>query len=353
VRLTRALRRWLRWDRPGETQETHSKRRGRVDHVIILDGTMSTLDLGRETNAGLTYKLLAERGRVSGMTLYYEAGIQWQEWRRAPDVIMGRGINAQIQRAYGYLASRYRAGDRIFLFGFSRGAYAVRSLAGVIDRVGLLTSDKATERAINVVYRHYELNPDSFAARRFAELHCHAEAPVEMVGVWDTVKALGLQLPVLWKLTEQSHAFHDHQLGRSIQHGFHALALDETRAAYIPVLWSCDDRMTDSQVVEQVWFRGAHGDVGGHLGGYELARPLANIPLVWMLEKAEGCGLVLPQGWRARFPRDADAPSVGTWRGWGKAFVMRARRPVGQDRSEAIHPTAIASHPGLTLAEAG
>jgi uncharacterized protein (DUF2235 family) len=353
VKLPNFLRRLLRWERPGETQETHSKRRGQVDHVIILDGTMSSLDLGQETNAGLAYKLLAERGRVSGMTLYYEAGIQWEEWRRAPDVIMGRGINAQIRRAYGYLASHYHEGDRIFLFGFSRGAYAVRSLAGVIDQVGLLTADKATESAIRVAYRHYEMNPDSVAARRFAELHCHAEAAIEMVGVWDTVKALGLRLPVLWKLTEQKHAFHSHQLGRSVRHGFHALALDETRAVYEPVLWSCDDRMSDGQVVEQVWFRGAHGDIGGHLGGYEAARPLANIPLVWMLEKAEGCGLVLPQGWRARFPRDAEAPSVGTWRGWGKAFLMRSRRPVGRDRSEAIHPTAIASHPGLTLAEAG
>ncbi len=353
MRLAKSLRRWLTWERPGETRDTHSKRRGRVDHVIILDGTMSSLDMGWETNAGLTYKLLAERGRVAGVSLYYEAGIQWEEWRRAPDVIMGRGINHQIRRAYGYLASRYREGDRIFLFGFSRGAYAVRSLAGVIDQVGLLTSDKATERAIRAIYRHYEMDAQSPAARRFAELHCHAEAPVEMVGVWDTVKALGLRLPLLWMLTEQRHSFHSHQLGRSIRHGFQALALDETRAVYEPVLWSCDDRMAAGQVVEQVWFRGAHGDIGGQLGGYELARPLANIPLVWMLEKAEGCGLVLPHGWRARFPRDADAPSVGTWRGWGKTFLFRLRRPVGHDRSEAIHPTAIASHPGLRLAEAG
>ncbi len=353
MRLNRTLRRWLSREPVAKAHGAEPKRRGRVDHVIILDGTMSTLDRGAETNAGLTYKLLAERGRVAGLSLYYEAGIQWEEWRRAPDVIMGRGINRQIRRAYGFLASRYRPGDRIFLFGFSRGAFAARSLAGVIDRVGLVRAEHATMRSVRDVYRHYEIDPESHAARRFAELYCHPEAPIEMVGVWDTVKALGLRLPIVWKLTEPRHAFHNHRLGVSIRHGFHALALDETREVFSPVLWSCDDRMAPDQVIEQVWFRGAHGDVGGQLGGFEAARPLSNIPLVWMLEKAEGCGLVLPSGWRARFPRDAEAPSIGTWRNWGKTFLLRRRRKVGLDQSEAIHPSALASHPDLTLAEAG
>ncbi len=352
MRLNRSFLRWLRREPAAAMQGPEPRRRGRTDHVIILDGTMSSLDEGRETNAGLVYKLLAERGRVAALSLYYEAGIQWEEWRRAPDVVTGRGINRQIRRAYGFLASRYRPGDRIFLLGFSRGGYAVRSLAGVIDRVGLLRADAATERAIREVYRHYQLAPDAPVARRFAELHCHAEAPVEMVGVWDTVKALGIRFPLLWMLSEPRHSFHDHRLGRTVRHGFQALALDETRAVYAPVLWACSERMAPGQVVEQVWFRGTHGDIGGHLSGFEDARPLANIPLVWMLEKAEECGLALPAGWRARFPRDAAAPSIGTWRGWGRTFLIRRRRRVGRDPSEAIHPTAIPSHPGVTLAGA-
>ncbi|MEO0381843.1 MAG: DUF2235 domain-containing protein, partial [Pseudomonadota bacterium] len=110
---------------------------------------MSSLDPGDETNAGLLAKLLGEMG--SQVSLYYEPGLQWSEWRRAGDVLFGRGINRQIRRAYGYLASRYRPGDKIYLFGYSRGAYAVRSLAGIIDRVGLLRSDAATERNIRDV----------------------------------------------------------------------------------------------------------------------------------------------------------------------------------------------------------
>ena len=105
---------------------------------------------------------------------------------------------------------------------------------------------------------------------------------------------------------------------------------------FAPVLWQTNSHNRGR--VQQMWFRGAHGDVGGQLGGFEAARPLANIPLVWMLGRAEACGLPLPMGWRARFPCDVNAPSVGTFRGWGKMFVRRRRRRVGQDPSEAIFP---------------
>ncbi len=349
---------WRNWSkrlyallRPGlrQGQSSYARARGQVTHVLILDGTMSSLDPGDESNAGLTYKLLSE---VSGpsLTLYYEAGLQWQDWRATADVMMGRGINRQIRRAYGYLASRYREGDRIFLMGYSRGAYAVRSLAGVIDRVGLLKAEHATERNIVTAYRHYQSTPGSAAADAFSQAFCHAKAEVEMVGVWDTVKALGLRLPILWRWSEASHAFHSHALGPSIRHGFHALALDETRHAYAPVLWSGSPEWSGH--VEQVWFRGTHGDVGGQLGGFHPARPLANVSLVWMLARAEGCGLALPVGWRARFGTDPQAPSVGTWRGWGKIFWLRGPRVVGQDPSERLHET-VADQDRPDVAEEG
>ena len=79
--------------------------RGQTIHVIILDGTMSQLSQGCETNAGLTFKLLSEMG--GEVSVYYEAGLQWSHWRKAGDVLFGRGINRQIRRDYGYLASRY------------------------------------------------------------------------------------------------------------------------------------------------------------------------------------------------------------------------------------------------------
>ena len=92
--------------------------------------------------------------------------------------------------------------------------------------------------------------------------------------------------------------------------------------------------------VEQVWFRGNHGDVGGQLNGLEAAWPLANISLVWMLDRATECGLPLPEGWRDRFPFDAHAPSTGGWRGWAKIFLLcRPRQPLA-DPSERVHESA-------------
>jgi uncharacterized protein (DUF2235 family) len=315
------------------------RQRGRVDHVIILDGTMSSLVDGAETNAGLTFKLLSQGGPRARRTLYYEPGVQWEDWWHTRDVAQGRGLNRQIRRAYGWLASHYRPGDRIWLIGYSRGAYAVRSLAGVIDRLGLLTAEHATERNVQLAYRHYRRDPDRSFAVAFARRFCHPQVTVEMVGVWDTVKALGLRLPLLWMLTEGRNAFHDHRLGRSVKHGFHALALDETRAVFAPVLWECPPDWQGN--VEQMWFRGAHGDVGGHIGHMSRSRPLSNIPLVWMLDRAEASGLSLPDGWPAQFPCDPGAEATGTWRGFGALFLLRRRRIAGRDRSERIHPSAM------------
>lgn len=335
------------------TERSHPQySRDPISHVILLDGTMSSLDAGGETNVGLIYKLLDEAAEAGRIGLFYEAGVQWTDWSATLNIIEGRGINRQIQRAYGWLASRYRPGDRIFLVGYSRGAFAARSLAGVIDRVGLLTRDHATERMVREAYRHYQLDTDPETASDFRARYCHADTPIEAVAVFDTVMALGFRAPFVWKWAEVKHAFHNHQLGPSIRHGFHALALDENREAFNPVLWTSEPGFDGH--VEQVWFPGSHGDVGGQLTGFYPARPLTNIPLVWMVEKLDRCGLTLPPDWRSRFPTDADAPRVGTWRGWGKYFLARKKRVVGADPSESIHPSAgdRADRYGLSVSEA-
>ena len=333
LRLSKRISLWLSGALRRRRQTPRSDAGAAQTHVVILDGTMSSLEEGYETNAGRTYKLLCEAD--PDLSLYYEAGVQWRGLSSAPDVMMGRGINRQIRRAYGFLASRYCPGDRVFLLGYSRGAFAVRSLAGVIDRVGLLTADHGSKENIEKIYEIYQTNRQSEATTDFVSAHCHSEAPIEMVGVWDTVKALGVGLPVIWRWSAPKHEFHNHDLGRSIRHGFHALARDETRNSYEPVLWTCPQDWQGR--IEQVWFPGTHGDVGGQLGGFEAARPLANIPLVWMLERVESCGLALPEGWRARFEQDPNAKSVSTWRGFGKLFLIRKRRKYADDTCERLH----------------
>lgn len=344
-----ALTNWIKniFGRGRQHETAGVRKRGQATHVIILDGTMSSLHGGKETHAGQLYKLLKEANDAANLganlTIYYEPGIQWKDWGATLDVMQGRGINRQIKRAYGVLASRYRAGDRIVLAGYSRGAYAARSLAGVIDLVGLVKTTSATERNVQLAYRHYRRGGRGVAAEAFRKRHCHGMVEIEAVAVWDTVKALGVRLPILWRWSAVEHAFHNHALGGSIKHGFHALALNETREAYSPVLWACPPGWKGH--MEQVWFSGTHGDVGGQLGGYEAARPLANLSLVWMLERLEQCKVPLPTDWATRFPTDPTAPSMGRWRGWSKMFFVRGARVVGRDPSETYHPSVAQRHP--------
>ena len=121
-------------------------------HVFIIDGTLSRLDEGRESNAGLLYKLLTERRRAD-QTVGYDPGIQGEGLRKWVDVASGATINLSIEHGYAALASRYAPGDRIMLFGYSRGAYAARSLAGFIGAVGLLRKRHATQRRLSATTR--------------------------------------------------------------------------------------------------------------------------------------------------------------------------------------------------------
>jgi uncharacterized protein (DUF2235 family) len=307
--------------------------------VIILDGTLSTLEPGCETNAGLVYKLLLQNGPRADLSVYYEAGLQWDGFRQTRDIVTGRGINRQIKRAYGFLSSRYRLGDKVFLLGYSRGAFAVRSLAGVIDKVGLVCSSCSTQRIVEQAYRHYRRDPESVAAQAFKRNYALRGAEIQMIGVWDTVKALGWRAPIVWRFSQPNHEFHNHHLSDVVHHGYQALAIDETRRAFSPEMW--DDQSGWGGTVEQMWFPGTHGDVGGQLNGHAESRPLSNLPLRWMLEKSGGCGMPLPEGWQAQFPSDPFAPSIGPYHGWGKLFLSRARRKVGRYGSETIHSSVL------------
>lgn len=309
-------------------------------HVLLMDGTFASLAEGRRSSIGRIHALLSGKfgdlGPPAGrIRLYYGIGQQWNRWQTLPDLAMGLVLERRIIDAYGWLASRYRPGDRIFLIGYSRGAFAVRSLAGMIGRVGLLRAEAATERNIRLAWHYYRNGGSERHQQMFRRRRTHGGVPIRMVGCFDTVMALGLRLPLLWMLTEPRFRFHDAHLVPEVEHGFQALALDETRAAFSPLLW---DDSTCQGRIRQMWFRGVHPDIGGQLSGREYARPLANIPLVWMLEQAESVGLPLPAGWRQLFPCDPQAPSVGSWRGWGKAFLARAPRTAGRFSCEELHP---------------
>ncbi len=259
-------------------------------------------------------------------------GSRWGNWLTAST---GMGINLAICQGYGFRASRYRPGDRIYLFGYSRGAYAVRSLAGMIGSVGMLKREQATQRNVRRAFRLYERNGSSAAKASFIARRCHDHVTIEMLGVWDTVKALGLPYPVLSRLGQMATGFHDHTLGHHIERGYHALAIDEDRTAFAPILWQRSEHWEGR--LEQAWFPGVHGDVGGDIGSLAKARPLANIPLNWMLLRAARHGLVLPEGWQARFPENPAAPQVGNRSGIARLFLLRRPRATGGGDGETIH----------------
>ncbi|AUH35160.1 hypothetical protein CUV01_02750 [Paracoccus tegillarcae] len=316
-----------------------------------MDGTFASLAEGQRSSIARIHAVL--RGKygplpegAGRLRLHYAAGQQWNHWRTIPELASGTGMEARIGEAYGWLASGYAPGDQIFLLGYSRGAFAVRSLAGMIGRIGLLRDRYATERHIRLAWRYYQDGGDAKIMAAFHKRRCHAQVPIRMVGCFDTVMALGIRLPLLWMLTEPRHRFHDAHLGADVDFGFQALSLDETRAAFAPLIW---DDASQAGRIEQAWFRGAHADIGGQLSGLEFARPLANIPLIWMMERAEAVGLSLPLGWRRNFVTDPTAPSIGNWRRWGKAFLARASRTAGREATELLHPSVALPYPGPAL----
>lgn len=318
-----------------------------VCHVVLMDGTFASLTQGRRSSIARIHAMLTgERGQLPApVRIHYAAGQQWDAWRTLPELTMGATLERNICDAYAWLAREWRPGDPLFFFGYSRGAFAVRSLAGMIGRVGLLTHAHATPGNVQRAWQLYRNDP-ALQVEPLDPSLCHPVVPIRLIGVFDTVMALGIRLPLLWMLTEPRFRFHDEHLGSHVEHGLQALALDETRAAFQPLVW---DSQSVAGRIEQMWFRGCHPDIGGQLSGLEYARPLANIPLVWMMSGAEGFGLPLPAGWQQHFPCDATAPSVGSWRSWGKAFLARAPRLAGRDATERLHPSVPRPYPGPAL----
>jgi len=309
------------------------------NHIVVIDGTQSRMEKGHETNAGLLYKLLDEVNDPKTNTLWYHPGIQGHGLWNWATIASGWGINQTIRDAYAHLSNRYRPGDKIYLFGYSRGAYAVRSLAGMINILGLLRQEEAMEQHVRQAFNMYECEDDMAKMKAFCDAYCHLKIDIELIGVWDTVKALGIEYPLLSRLAPMATEFHNDRIGSPVRYAFQALALGETRTAFSPVLWHKEANWDGH--LEQVWFRGAHSDIGGHVWSFPKARPLSNIPLVWMLERAEMCGLTLPNNWQPRFPCDPMAPKLGNKRGLAKFFLFRDQRKIGRYPSEFLHPSVL------------
>jgi uncharacterized protein (DUF2235 family) len=225
--------------------------------------------------------------------MYYDKGVgtRGSRVRRIIDGATGRGLSDNMLNAYRFLICNYEPGDEIYLFGFSRGAFTVRSLAGMIRNCGILhrnAADKVGQAFGIYSSRRFDTHPRMVEATMFRKTYSVCDLiPIKFMGVWDTVGALGNPLMLNGIFTKR-HSFHDHKLSSKVEHAYHAVAIDEKRRHFQAALWEKDPADTH-QTMEQVWFIGVHSNVGG---GYTTTG-LSDIALEWMADKAESAGLAL------------------------------------------------------------
>jgi type VI secretion system (T6SS) phospholipase Tle1-like effector len=202
----------------------------------------------------------------------------------------GIGLSQNIRRAYRFLSQNYESGDQVFVFGFSRGSYTARSLVGYTNAAGLLYRNFCTVENESLAWSHYRANPSDRVWRVAKSLSswCHRDFQVSCVGVFDTVGALGVPVPTFWRENRDLFEFHDVGLTNGHTQHLHALAIDEHRLNFEPTLWRRPKFGAASPNAEQVWFAGAHSDVGGGNVDEEHGRHTAgldDLTLDWMIKR--------------------------------------------------------------------
>lgn len=225
---------------------------------------------------------------------YYDAGVgaSGNLMTRFFDGATGRGIDQNIQDVYQFIAWNYEPGDEIYLFGFSRGAYTARSLGGMIRKCGIVKgNDLNLLKEAYALYRNKKAGPNSDFATKFRKANCYEVSKIKLIGVWDTVGALGIPLSVFQWYNKSRYTFYDTTLSKIVEHAYHAISIDERRKTFEPALWEVSDSVAKDvhQTLEQVWFAGVHSNVGG---GYP-DEGLSDFALDWMMQKAKSTGLSL------------------------------------------------------------
>ena len=264
--------------------------------VVCCDGTWNKPDNEIITNVEkLARTVQSDPGATGGayQLVYYVSGVGSGSYGadRVLGGAFGFGLFHNVIACYRFLAQNYEPGDEIFIVGFSRGAYTARSLAGMVGRVGLLSKVSLVEERLPAavhMYQRKDLPGGAFGAslEEFKHDHCHP-AKVDFLGVFDTVGALGVP-----GFMRHAPRFHDVQLSDQVVRARHALAVDETRLKFAPTFWEAPAEPAGAPVeddrVKQVWFEGAHSDVGG---GYR-ETGLSDTSLLWMAREAHDAGLV-------------------------------------------------------------
>jgi uncharacterized protein (DUF2235 family) len=282
--------------------------------IICSDGTGNTAVKDRGTNVFKLFEAIDLNGHRSNPKLdaqiaIYDDGVGTESF--LPLKILGGafgwGLKRSVLNLYKGLVRIYDEGDRIYLFGFSRGAFTVRTLAGLIARCGVLKwEDLDTTEAMNGtvkaaydvyrqgyrtwLYRKFFLKSQEqvledagVAMGKFRDKHPAYDAEIHFLGVWDTVDSVGGPFHIADLINTFVHCFKfpNQQLSPQVKYAVQALSIDEARSAFQPQLWEANPD------VEQVWFSGVHSNIGG---GYP-KQGMSLVSLGWMIQKARGRGL--------------------------------------------------------------
>jgi len=281
--------------------------------VVLIDGTwnkegttgntnVALLDSANRTSPNTFIKAEATDGVAQHVHYHDGVGAEGDLVEKMLGGAIGLGLKKIIQECYGFIVRDYVAGDEVYLFGFSRGAYAARALAGLIGASGI--QDNTDAQIFEVAWQHYRVPPavrrqpetasssdqktiadyKALAARRAF----HDSRAIKCVAVWDTVGSYGIPAgiglaPLTRYFTLAVLGFHDTTLGDHVEVGLHAVGVDEHRRPFVPTFWTIEKDKKPKGHVEQTWFAGAHSNVGG---GYPDSG-LSDQALIWMIARAQ------------------------------------------------------------------
>ncbi|WP_136681387.1 DUF2235 domain-containing protein [Neptunomonas sp. XY-337] len=252
---------------------------------------------------------------------YYHPGLGGEGGLIKPIVggAFGAGIKRHICSGYHWLASNYEEGDEIYLFGFSRGAFTARSLAGLLGQGLLDLTGLTPKQQWKRVHQHFENRlAQKDKPRSWKLLHSEAAVPVRFIGVWDTVGALGIpdDLEILNLLDNPDKwRFYDNKLGEHVRCARHAMAIDEKRSSFTVTRWS--NANSHPGDVEEKWFPGVHSDIGG---GYA-EKDLSDVSLRWMMDQAQAQGLEFRDG----YPETIEGNPLGVMHNSYKGMFAKMR----------------------------
>ena len=341
--------------------------------VLCFDGTWNDPDTN--TNVIKIYRSILGEDKSPGQVgvpvpspqvttiKWYDKGVGTKRGNKLLGGITGRGLAKNILEGFMFLVDNYDDGDQIYMFGFSRGAYTARSLAGLIRNIGILHQVNAPSKEPEDnpvlmngfrIYQRRDGSADTEEAEFYRSTYSVGDVEIKMLGVWDTVGAMGIPVTNLLDRADVGYEFHDTNLSSKVKNAYHALSIDETRPEFTPTLWTSKPKA--GQRAEQVWFAGVHSEVGGGQ-----TPDLTDVPLRWMQEKAMENGLEIDSAQIANIQKQryirvpVSDHFAAPWKNRGLNFLswnfysVAARlrgnrphvRPIGGTQIECVHDLVI------------